>query len=103
MTSHGLTSEIDVNNETIALVVNRLTAELHDFAAFRGISDAAVEANLGAVHRILLGNLHDLIKVGPVVAIGASGLGVRVVLDPAVYRRVAEAAKDCMLGGISSA
>ncbi len=95
-------SEIDVNHETIGLIAARLTAELHEFAAARGISEATVQEKLCAVSHVFSSNLVDFIKVSPVIAGGTPGLRVRITLDPMGYRRAADAAKDCMAGGSSS-
>ena len=100
--SNFVQSEIDINHETIGLIAACLTAELHEFAAACGISEATVQENLGPVSRVFSSNLADFIKVSPVIASGASGLRARVTLDPVGYRRAAKAAKDCMAGGASS-
>jgi len=95
-------SDLKVCYETIRLVADSLALEAHDFAASRGVPHGPVEAYLGCVHNALSSNLSDLIKTGPVVASGATGIAVSVAFDPVAYRAIAQAAQDCMAGGIPS-
>lgn len=95
-------SEIDVNHETIGFIAGRLTAELHGARNASNARKASVQAKLSVAKRIFLNSTDDLIHVSPVIASSTTGLRVRVTLDPVGYRRAADAAKDCMLGGSSS-
>lgn len=91
-------SDLSVSDESIGLIVRRLSIECHDFAAARDIKHLSVEDHLGLVCDVLRRNLNDLILFRPVVTTGASGLSLWISFDPVCYRRLAEAAKNRVTG-----
>ena len=91
-------SELDVNHEAVGLIVDRLAAELDEFASARRLGHLAVEVKRGLVLDVLASEASNLILCGPVVASGASGLAIRLAFNPEAYRRAAEAANDRAVG-----
>jgi len=95
-------SELQVNAETIGLVVRSLAAELHDFAALGHVPSLSVQHQLQLVFDELGREAANLIRVTPVAAGGATDLlSVRTSFCPLAYRRAAEAAKDRIRNAIN--
>ena len=90
-------SELDVNDEAMIRIAFGLARECHDFATKSGIPERAVEGYLGVCFNKLSRNLHDFVLISPVITDGASKLSLSISFNPAVYRRMAEAAKNSIV------
>lgn len=90
---------LEVNDETMRLVVLGLAAEVQEFALSRGIAGSTVEAQLELILREFEGDLGGLLDIREVPAVGATDIAALSVRFSAEhYRRLASAAKDRVAG-----
>ena len=89
-------ADLDFNDESVSLLMERLARELDEFVALESVLHADVEEPLGFVLDIPEGNIRDPLDVRKVVASGTPGFALHIGFSPEGYRRLAEAAKNCM-------
>ena len=94
-------SELEVNNESIGLLVLGIARECHDLALSRGIPSHSVEDQLPLVFSVFDSNLRDLLRFREIPAAGTPCLAaIAMTFSPEGYRRAASAAKDRMANSV---
>ena len=88
-------SQLKINDEAVALIINSLALECHDFALASGIPSGSVELQLPGVLDVFSDLSHHLIDCRAVVTgITPCIANITVGMSAEVYRLIALAAKD---------
>ena len=88
-------SNLEINDETIALIINSIALECHAFALSRGIPSGSADLQLNLVFEIFVDYSHHLIDSRVVPTGGTSCIAaITLVLSNEGYGLIAQAAKD---------
>ena len=88
-------SQLEINDEAVALIINSLALECHDFALASGIPSGSVDLQLPGVLDVFSDLSHHLIDCRAVVTESAPCIAnITLGLSNVGYRLMAQAAKD---------
>lgn len=96
-------SELEVGDESVAILVRSIALECHDLALSRGIPSESVELQLPLVLGVFGDYSRDLILACPVATSGAAEISaIKFSFIPLGYRAFANAAKDRVLRAVDA-